>query len=97
MRLTLEKTDLQHSQQELQIQVEEQAAEMSELQNRLIRLAEENALVYDDLAIGGCFDIFVAEYTFFDSFGTYEAFLAVLDRDDDTTDGGLCVFDDTAE
>jgi predicted nuclease with TOPRIM domain len=53
MRLTLEKTELQHSQQELQIQVEEQAAEMSELQNRLIRLAEENALVYDDLAIGG--------------------------------------------
>jgi hypothetical protein len=33
---------------------------------------------------------FVAEYAFFDSFDN-EAFLAVLNWDDDTTDDGLCV------
>jgi hypothetical protein len=71
--------------------VEKQAAEISELQNRPIRLAEENALVYDELAIGGCLHRFAAEYTFFDSFDTNEAFLAVLNWDDATTDNGLCV------
>jgi hypothetical protein len=71
--------------------MEEQAAEISEIHNRLIRLAEENTLLYDDLAIGERLHRYVAEYTFFDSFDTNEAFLAVLNRDDDTTDDGLCV------
>jgi hypothetical protein len=91
VRLTLEKTELQNSQEELQIQVEKQAAEISELQNRLTRLAEDKALVYQDLAIGGRLHRFVAEYTFFDSFETNEAFLAVVNWDDDKTDDGLCV------
>jgi hypothetical protein len=52
MRLTLDETELQHSRQELHFEVEEQAAEIFELPNRLIRLAEqENALVDDDLTI----------------------------------------------